>query len=201
MPAPAMRCAASAWIGDPPARDVHQLGGRFHPAECRGVDQVLGFGGERTGEDHEIGLGQERVELVHGVHRIRCTASKRRMAPQADEVHIEGLGQLGQSSADVAQADDEERLAAELVLALGEIADHPPPDALSLVVAGLRKTAAQGQHQRHRVFGDGPSIDAAGTGEPDAALCQLFARELVGAGADRLNEAEPLRPIEELILP
>ena len=50
------------------------------------------------------------------------------MAPQADEVHIESLGQLSQSSADVAEADDKERLAAEFVLALGEIADHPPPD-------------------------------------------------------------------------
>jgi hypothetical protein len=135
------------------------------------------------------------------VHRVRSTAAEGRMAPQPDDMHLEGLGQLGQSFADVPQADDKERLAAELVLALGKIADHAPPHALLLVVTGLGKTAAQCQHQRHRVLGDRTSIDAACTGEPDPAPCQLFARELVGAGADRLNETEPFRPIEEQILP
>ena len=135
------------------------------------------------------------------MHRIRSTSAEGWMAPQPDDAHIEGLGQLGQSSADVPQADDKKRLAAELVLALGKIADHAPPHALLLVVTGLGKTAAQCEHQRHRVLGDRASIDAARTGEPDPALCQLFARELVGAGANRLNEAEPFRPIEEQILP
>ena len=85
------------------------------------------------------------------------------MAPQADDVHVEGLGQLRQSSANVPQPDDKERLAAEFVLTLGEIAHHPPPDALALVVTGLGKTAAQCEHQRHRVLGHRTSVDAAGT--------------------------------------
>jgi hypothetical protein len=50
------------------------------------------------------------------------------------------------------------------------------------------------------VLGNRASIDAVGTGEPDAALGQVVARELVGAGANRLDETEPLCPIEELVL-
>lgn len=99
-------------------------------------------------------------------------------------MHVKGLGQLRQSSANVPEADDKERLAAEFVLSLGEIADHPPTDALALVVTGLGKTAAQREHQRHRVLSHRASIDPAGTGQPDAAPCQLVARELVGTGAD-----------------
>ena len=90
------------------------------------------------------------------------------MAPQTDDVHVKGLGQPDQTPADVAEADDQQRLAGKLILALGEIADHTAPDALSLVVAGLGQTTAQCQHQRHRVFSDRARIDPAGAGEPDA---------------------------------
>ena len=51
------------------------------------------------------------------------------------------------------------------------------------------------------MLGDRASIDTAGTCQPDAALGQLFARELVGAGADRLYEAKSFRLIEKLVSP
>jgi hypothetical protein len=49
---------------------------------------------------------------------------------------------------------------------------------------------------RHR-----PGIHAARAGEADAALLQLFTIELVGAGADRLDEAQPRRRVEEVVAP
>jgi hypothetical protein len=93
------------------------------------------------------------------------------------------------------------RLAAELVLAQRQIADHAAPDSPCLVVARLGKAAAQGEDQRHRVLGDGAGVDAARAGEADAAPRQLVARKLVGAGADRLDEAQLRRAVEEAVLP
>lgn len=65
----------------------------------------------------------------------------------------------------------------------------------------LGKAAAQGEHHRHGVLGHRAGIDAAGNWQPDAEPCQFLARELVGTSADRLNEAEPFRVVEKLVLP
>ena len=128
-------------------------------------------------------------------------AAARRVAPQADHPHVEGLGETREAAADIAEPDDEQRLAAELVLALRQVADHPAPDALCLVVARLGQAAGQRQDQRHGVLGDGARVDAAGAGEADIAALELVARELVGAGADRLDEAQPRRAVEEGVAP
>src|SRR5207237_8497935 len=51
------------------------------------------------------------------------------------------------------------------------------------------------------VLGDGASIHTAGAGEADLAARELFARELVGTGADRLDKAEARRAVEEGVVP
>ena len=63
------------------------------------------------------------------------------------------------------------------------------------------EAAGERQDQRHAVLGDGASIDTAGAGEADLAARELFARELVGAGADRLDEAQPRRAVEKGVVP
>ena len=44
-------------------------------------------------------------------------------------------------------------------------------------------------------------IDAAGASEPHAVLLERLARELVGAGTDRLEETQPLRARQEIVTP
>ena len=73
--------------------------------------------------------------------------------------------------------------------------------AAVLVVARLGEAAGQRQDQCHAVLGDGARVDAARAGEADLAARELFARELVGAGADRLDEAQPRRAVEEGVVP
>ena len=51
------------------------------------------------------------------------------------------------------------------------------------------------------VLGDRAGIDAAGAREPHAVLLERLARELVGAGTDRLDEAQPLRARQEIVAP
>jgi len=135
------------------------------------------------------------------VDRVRDATAGGGIAAQADDPHVKGLGQPGEAPADIAQTDDQEALAAELVLPLGEIADHAAPHPPCLIVARLRQAAAQGQDQGHRVLGDRARVDAAGAGKANAAFCQLVARELVGAGADRLDETELPCAIEKAVLP
>src|SRR5215469_7033469 len=117
------------------------------------------------------------------MHRIRRAMAGLRMAPQPDHAHVEGFGELSDAPADLTEPDDEQCLAAELVLPAGEIADHATPYLLHLVVARLREAARQSEDQSHRVLGDRSVVDAPRAREADAASRQFFARELVGAGA------------------
>ena len=135
------------------------------------------------------------------MHRIGRAMAEGRITPQPDDAHIESLGESGESPADVADTDDEQRLAGKLVLALRQIADHLAPDAPCLIVARLGKPAAQGENERHCVLGHGTGIDPTRAGQTDAAERQLIARELVGPGADRLDKAQPRRALEQIIPP
>jgi hypothetical protein len=92
------------------------------------------------------------------------------------------FGKLREPAADLSEADDQQRLAAKLVLSLREVADHTAPDPLCLVVARLGKPPRERQHECHEVLGDRAGIDAAGAREPHAVLLERLARELVGAG-------------------
>jgi hypothetical protein len=186
------RLSEPCLVDDPPASHVDEIGGGLHATERLGVDEPLGLLGQRTGQRNNISFGQQGLELAHGMHRICRAATRGRIAPQPDDAHIEGFGELGEASANLPQADDRERLAAELILPLRGIADHAAPDVLCLVVTCLGKPAAQCEDQGHRVLGDRSAVDAARAGKADVALRQLFVGELVSAGADRLDEAEVL---------
>jgi hypothetical protein len=51
------------------------------------------------------------------------------------------------------------------------------------------------------VFRDRAVVDAVRAGKADATLRQLLARELVSAGADRLDETELRRTVEKSVMP
>ena len=73
--------------------------------------------------------GSSARQRRHRMNRVGGAAPARRIAAQPDHPHVERLGQPGETAADIAEADDQQRLAAKLVLALGEISDHAAPDA------------------------------------------------------------------------
>jgi hypothetical protein len=129
---------------------------------------------------------------------IACTESA---APQPDDAHIEDFGELREAPPNLPQPDDEKHLAAELVLPTRKIADHAAPEALCLVVPRLGKPAAQREDESHRVLCDRAVVDAACAGEADAALLQFLERKLVGAGANRLDEAKLACAVEKAVVP
>src|SRR6185437_5599136 len=133
--------------------------------------------------------------------RIGAIRARSRVAADPDDAQVEGTGELRQAAADPAKADNQQRLAAEFVLALGPLTDHPAPEMSPLVVTGLGETANHRQDERHRMLGDGARVDAAGAGEADAAFLQQVARELIHPGADRLNKSEALPGCEKPVVP
>jgi len=72
---------------------------------------------------------------------------------------------------------------------------------LRLVVAGEMELARQRQDQRDRVLGDSALIAALGAGEAHAGRSELLLVELVGAGADRLDETQLTQSVEDLVAP
>ena len=70
-----------------------------------------------------------------------------------------------------------------------------------LVVAGFGQAAGHGEDEGHGVFGDGAGVDAGGAGEADVAGGEGCAVELVGAGADGLDEAEFGGDVEQVVAP
>src|SRR5262249_29587987 len=92
--------------------------------------------------------------------------------------------------ADPAEPDDQQRLAAKLVLALAGIGDHAAPVPPALVVAPGRNVPHHRENERHRVFRDRPLVDALGARQTDALRAQHIARELIGPRPDRLNEPQ-----------
>ena len=91
--------------------------------------------------------------------------------------------------------------ASELVLALRQVREHAAPHMLGLIIACLRQPPGQRQNERHHVFGNGVDIDALRAGEADAALLEHCTVELIGAGTDRLNEAQLRRARRQLVAP
>ncbi len=133
--------------------------------------------------------------------RIGAVGALLGIAADTDHLHAEGLAELGEMAADVARADDQHRLSADLILALGQIADHASPEFFVLVVARLRETTGNRQHQGHGMLGHGAGIDAAGAAQPHSPGAELLLGILVHAGTDRLDELEILGERDHVVLP
>ena len=113
-----------------------------------------------------------------------------RILADADHLHSECLAEHREMAADTAHADHQHGLAAEFVLALGQVADHAAPDLLVLIVARLGQASRQGEDQRYCVLGHGARIDAGGAAQTDVPARKLLPGILVHARADRLDELQ-----------
>ena len=170
-------------------------------AKACGVDQVLGGGCQGAGEGDEVGLGEEGGQVIWREDGVGVCGGGGGVAFCGEDAHVEGLGEFGEAGTDLAEADDEEGLAAQLIFAQGEVADHAAPGAAVLAVAAGVDVAGEGEDEGHGVFADGVAVDAAGGGQADAALPEGVEVELVDAGADGLDEAEAGCDVEEVVLP
>jgi hypothetical protein len=168
------------------ARRVHEHRGGLHELEPRGVDQVVRL--LRVGHvqrDH-VRLAQQLVERQQLELQLRG-ALGREVGVVPHHVHAERARQLRHVPADAAQADDADRLAAELgalePLAVPFTAAHRfrgPGD-----VAGLR------EQQAHRVLRGADRVGAGRVHDRDSPTGGRVHVDVVHPGAGAGDHAQP----------
>ena len=135
------------FVDDAAARHVDDADARLGLGQQLGVDQAHGLGGLGHVEGDEVGHGHQLVE-VDELDVDLAGPLGRDERVEGDEPHAEGEGPLRDELADAAEADDAERLVAQL--------DAGPPRALPPALdqcrVGLGDVAGLGEQQRHRVL-------------------------------------------------
>ena len=112
----------------------------------------------------------------------------------AQELHAKGLGALGHQQADVARAEDAERLVLQfLTRELGAI-----PLARIHGCGGRRRVARHGQHERHGLLGGGDDVGKRRIADNDTALGGGFAVDIVNAHAGTADDLELFAVLNDL---
>ena len=172
------------------APDVDEEGGLLHLLKPRAVHKPLGLQGVRHGQDHEIGGGQQRVELVAAVqlgNPGRCVAPA---LVDADHPHPERGGEPRDLATDPADAHNECRR-------LGEMHDtgilrQPLPFAPELLRDVVMQPAGKGEHKGHDMRADVVVVDLAEIGDRHRVRDQLGI--VIAGGGCRLRRLQPAQP-------
>ncbi len=135
------------------------------------INKVVGLGGQGSGNDDDVGLGEQLREAVHTPGFGNEWGTGVRMRVDGQDVHLEAFGPLGDGAADGAIPDDTHGQAAHLTT--GTIELGPPPVSLALRRNAFRNATGEGEEERERVLTDGRTMGAAGIGEHDVAADEL----------------------------
>ncbi len=179
-------------VDDAITREVEQDAALLHQLDAVAVDQVLRRRQQRHVQADEVAALDEIVD-ADGFLDLR------RQAPggvdgdfrvEADDVHAELNGRLGEHRADGAEADDAERAAAQLMADVVLLAGF---DLLVQRFVVAEEAVDEGQRRRdvaraHQHAGDHQLLDGVGVGaggveDDHAAFAHGLGRDVVGAGA------------------
>ncbi len=150
---------------EPAAGAVDDAHAAFHPGERVFVDQVPGRIVQGGVQGDEIGAGEQLVEVnLFDPNTARPFGRQERIV--GDHLHFQAQGAPGNDRADIAAADNAERLAEQL----------DPHKARLFPFPGLRRAVGRGdlagqrEHHRDRVLGRGDRIAVRRIHDDDAAL-------------------------------
>ena len=199
MPAPATLPLFSA--GDqvglddqPAARAVDDAHAVLHPGDRRRIDDVAGLVGQRRVQRDEVGARQQLVELDL-LDAELGGALLRQERVVGDDVHLEADAARGDDRADIAAADDAERLA-------GDLDAH---EAVLLPLAGMRRRVGlrdlprQREHHRDGMLGRGDRIAERRVHDDDAAARGGRDVDIVDADAGAADHLQPGRGVDQLL--
>ena len=187
----ASRSAASST--SPPRAQLMMRTPFFIFLSARGVDDVAGLVGERRVQRDEIGALEQLVELdLLDAEIDRALRRQERIV--GDHLHLQAERAVGDDRADIAAADDAERLAEDL-------------DAHELVLlplagagrgVGFRDLPRQRQHQRDGVLGGGDRIAERRVHHDDAARGRRRNVDIVDADAGAADHLQVLGLLQDL---
>ena len=168
--------------------DAHAL---LHLGDRRRIDDAARLVGQRRVQRDEIGAAEDVVELdLLDADLDRPLRRQERI--EGDDLHLEAERPVGDDRADIAAADDAQRLVEEL----------DAHEAVLLPLAGMGRgiglgdLAGQRHHQRDRVLGRGDGVAEGRVHHDDAARRGGGNVDIVDAdagAADHLEIASPRR--------
>ena len=149
------------------------------------VEDVAGLVGERRVQGDEVGAHQEFLELnLVDAHGFGAFGAEVRV--EGGDLHAQALGAVGDDRADVAAADDAERLACEF----------DAHEAVLFPFAGVRRgvgggdLAGEGEHQRDGVLGRRDRVAVRRVHDDDAAAGGGWDVDVVDADTGAADDLE-----------
>ena len=157
-------------------------------------EDVAGLVGQRRVQRDEVGPGQQRVEIdLFDAHFHRAFGREERI--EGDDLHLEAQRAAGDDRADIARADQAQRLA-------GDFDAHEavlrPLAGLGLGI-GFGDLAGEREHQRDGVFGGGDRVAERGVHHHDALRRGGGDIDVVDADPGAADDLEVGGGVEDLL--
>ena len=173
-------------VDDRTARRVHEHRVRPHRGQLGAADQPAGRVGERDVDRHDVGVGEQPVEVadVPGLAGVG--------AGVVQDAHAEAGGPPGHRPPDAAVADEAERGAVHVAAEV--LVDAPAvPAVLAQVGLGVVREARRREHQEEREVGGGLVEHAGRVAHRDPAPVRGGDVDVVVADRDVRDDAQPVR--------
>ena len=174
-------------VHDAAACGVYQVGGRLHPRQRGGVDQVAGLSGERAVDGHKVGLGQQFVERSVGIGAVVDGKGVVRQ-----DAHAEALRDARHAAADHPEADDADGESLELEGGVAQQRERSAalPVAARHVGGVAVRLGGQVQDQREGVLRHGVAGVAGHVAHRDAGATGGLQVDVVVAGGAHRHQAQ-----------
>ena len=180
-------------VDDPAAGGVDEHQALLGRGELVGADQAHRLGGLGQVDAHEVGLGEQGVEVDEADAHLRGAAGLH-VGVVRDDLHPEGAEPLRDEHADAAEADDPDGLLVEL--------DAGVLRALPLAVAqrrvGRADVAGGGEHERDGELGGADDVGRRGVDDHHAGLGGGLDVDVVEADTGAGDDLEAGRGRERL---
>lgn len=166
-----------------PPRRVDQVRSRLHGLELVRTDHVHGLRELGDVACDEVGILEEMVQRgylscgAHG-HQVHYVV--------VDHIHAHGLSQHRQLGANVAVADDAERLTPDLPALVGDLV----PGSTVHLIAAVAELAGEDNNLADDQLGHGAGIAERGVEHAYSVACGVLEVDLVGADAETPNDDE-----------
>ena len=138
------------FVDHPSARGVDQPAPLAKAGETLAIQPVKVLAAGRHVQTDEIGVGHGRREIIRHLVEVFHGNGRRSARPRtADHAHaVAKSGNARERAADAAAADDDERLALQL------LSHHRVPGPSRHAGGDSRQLPRRSAHQQHRMFGD-----------------------------------------------